>query len=111
MSQCDYIGLVAFLSVNVIHTQSLCTAALAFLNARFGQGTGLIVLDQLACTGTETRLIDCSHRGFNTTGSSCGHDDDAGVRCTSSEYKIYYRMWYMYQHEIGIINNAVDWKL
>ena len=42
-------------------------------------GTGEIVLDNLGCTGTESRLIDCPHSGLGT--SNCGHYKDAGVRC------------------------------
>ena len=66
------------------HTH-LCTAAIAYPDAYFGQGTGLVVLDQLGCSGSETRLSDCSHRGFNTTAPNCGHDDDAGVRCNQGK--------------------------
>lgn len=51
-----------------------------FLNAYFGQGTGQIVLDNVFCFGTEPRIYDCA----NSNGiihASCGHDDDASVRC------------------------------
>ena len=47
--------------------------------AFFGQGTGSIWLDNVQCTGNETRLIDCPH---DTIGShNCFHSDDASVRC------------------------------
>ena len=42
-------------------------------------GTGQIVLDDLRCTGSETRLIDCPNRG--PLQHDCGHSKDAGVRC------------------------------
>ena len=44
-------------------------------------GTGLIVLDNLLCTGNESRLIDCPHNGLGS--HNCGHQEDAGVRCSS----------------------------
>ena len=47
--------------------------------AAFGQGTGSIVLDDLACTGTETSLFLCSHNGLNS--HNCGHSEDVGVTC------------------------------
>ena len=54
------------------------TDAMAFSNARFGRGSGAILLDDVACTGTEERLVNCpydSHTG------DCFHYEDAGIRC------------------------------
>ena len=68
--------------------QICCTqppAVVHYSDAHYGRGTGLILLDQLACTGTETRLIDCRHGDINNTQSGCGHDDDAGVACSLRE--------------------------
>jgi len=53
--------------------------ATALLFAFFGQGTGSIWLDDVQCTGNETRLIACPH---NTIGiHNCVHSEDASVRC------------------------------
>ena len=53
--------------------------SIAYIFARFGQGTGPILLDDLLCTSRETRLIDCPNRGIGV--HNCRHYEDAGVRC------------------------------
>ena len=55
------------------------TAVEAFDRARFGQGTGEILLDELNCMGEESRLIDCPANPIGV--NNCGHSEDAGVRC------------------------------
>ena len=47
--------------------------------AHFGQGTGPIWLDDVACTGTEARLIECGARPIGV--HNCNHNEDAGTRC------------------------------
>ena len=46
-------------------------------------GAGQIWLDDVACTGTESRLIDCGNRGLGI--HNCAHSEDAGVRCTGTK--------------------------
>ena len=55
--------------------------------ATFGQGTGAILLDQVACTGTETRLVDCSSNPLGV--HDCTHSEDAGVTCQSMSLELY----------------------
>ena len=46
--------------------------------AGYGRGTGTVLIDDLACTPFESRLIDCRGR-FGS--SNCNHGEDAGVIC------------------------------
>ena len=61
--------------------------ATALRSASFGQGIGEILLDNLRCTGTETRLVDCPHNGIGI--DNCAHSEDAGLRC-AGKYRILY---------------------
>ena len=60
--------------------QLLCVGGIARGSAYFGVGTGDIVLDDVACSGSETTLLECSA----TTSHNCGHSEDAGVTCGNS---------------------------
>ena len=47
----------------------------------FGSGQDLIFLDELKCTGLESRLIDCP--GNDPGMHNCFHSEDVGVICRS----------------------------
>ena len=53
-------------------------------STQFGQGSGPILLDKVACTGNESTLVSCGHLGFGITGI-CSHSSDAGVRCLHAQ--------------------------
>ena len=54
-------------------------SAIPVLWSGFEQGTGPVFLEYVACDGTESSLLSCSHPGIGTT--SCSHVEDVGVVC------------------------------
>ena len=46
-------------------------------SATYGQGVGLIHIDDVQCDGDESDLFACSY----TTNHNCVHAEDAGVQC------------------------------
>ena len=75
------------LHATIIHSHyTFIVASEALGQAFFGQGTGAIHLDDVACTGTETSLFSCPSSGVGN--HNCLHSEDAGVRCTGEYYVI-----------------------
>ncbi|XP_023806159.1 deleted in malignant brain tumors 1 protein-like [Oryzias latipes] len=66
---------------NVVCRQLSCgTAVHAPGSAHFGQGSGPIWLDNVACSGIESSLTQCGHNGYGK--HNCGHGEDASVICS-----------------------------
>ncbi|KAK2099112.1 hypothetical protein P7K49_024563 [Saguinus oedipus] len=55
-------------------------AVVALGQAHFSRGQGPIVLDDVGCMGTETRLWQCLHSDWLT--HNCGHHEDASIICS-----------------------------
>ncbi|KAK3090315.1 hypothetical protein FSP39_010872, partial [Pinctada imbricata] len=55
---------------------------IAFSKARYGEGVGQILLDDVECRGTESSLFDCQspRLGYN----DCQHSEDASVICQTN---------------------------
>ena len=66
-----------------ISLSSLPSAAVAFSNAQFGEGSDPIALKDVQCDGNGDMLLECySDPLLAATG--CSHAEDAGVRCEGS---------------------------
>lgn len=77
------------LLVNPIHfliLQSIIynnfAGAIARSRAFFGQGTDPILLDDVACVGTESTLLSCRYTSID----NCVHAEDAGVTCQPATF-------------------------
>lgn len=55
-------------------------------DAFFGEGTGLVWMEDVKCTGSESSVRICPTKAFGT--STCSHAKDAGVIC-NRERKVY----------------------
>ncbi|XP_041475703.1 deleted in malignant brain tumors 1 protein-like [Lytechinus variegatus] len=66
-------------------------------SARFGQGSGRVLLMHVNCEGTENNLADCAHAGIARY--PCMHSRDAGAVCHSGE-----------PFSIHLINGANDFE-
>ena len=59
----------------------VCTGAIPHLNAYFGRATGVFLVDNVQCQGTEENLLDCSRNAVGVVNTYCDHSDDVGVQC------------------------------
>ena len=80
---------------------SICgTGGIPYNNAQFGVGTGPIYLDDVACTLSDSQLLECSSRPILT--HNCDHHDDAGVKCEG----MYFCFLLFTVKALTVMNNA-----
>ena len=65
------------------------SGAIALRSATFGQGGGPIFLDNVVCTGNESKLAQCQHPGIARS-QYCTHSEDAGVICPGKIHNTYF---------------------
>ena len=66
--------------------RSVLSGGVAYSSAYFGQGAGRILLDSVGCAGDEANLNMCTLGMLDPASSTCGHYEDAGVRCGSDPF-------------------------
>ncbi|KAK3599034.1 hypothetical protein CHS0354_012518 [Potamilus streckersoni] len=77
------------------------SGAIALGNARYGQGSGPILIDDVDCHGTESSLATCSYTRIN----NCHHSEDVGVQCNTGSmesYKSFYVRSELYNSEFKL---------
>ena len=60
------------------HCSDVSIGVQSYSNSYFGEGVGSIILNDVACSTSERRLVDCS---YESDTAACSHSQDAGVMC------------------------------
>ena len=71
------------------------TDGIAQLNSYYGAGSGQIWLDDVACTSSNTKLLQCHSSPIGS--HSCSHSDEAGVKCEGIALRqLYYHKYVIF---------------
>ena len=79
-----------------------------------GSSSQRIWLDHVECSGSESKLINCNHRGYGV--HSCSHSEDVGIRCQGMHTLIYAihitcGLLVVCEKEHGIMSMYVSWNM
>ena len=58
---------------------------------KYGGGVGSIYLDEVECTGKESRLMDCPYTELEFSQNNCLHSKDAGVICAEASIGMFFQ--------------------
>ena len=59
---------------------------MAYLNSRYGPGSGPVFLNDMKCLGSEDYLVNCSRKAFGDISLNCkAHLHDASVLCKTGK--------------------------
>ena len=61
-------------------------AGTAYTSAHFGAGSGNVWLEDVACSSTNTKILQCSSSPIGQ--DTCTHSEDAGVGCEGTAFTI-----------------------
>ena len=78
-------------------------------SATYGQGVGVIHIDDVQCDGDEIDLFACSY----TTKHNCIHAEDAGVQCAgqgSEHFSNGYEIIFSHSHFVHFSINILIYK-
>ena len=77
-----------FLLNDAIHGVCDCTyvGAVGLVEAQYGRSILDFMMDEVNCTGNETRLVDCPGNDFGVHDCIYNDHEEASVACVPSEY-------------------------
>ena len=77
--------------------------AIAHSSAEYGAGSGRINMDNVACTGDEDALVNCTY----SPDHDCDHSEDAGVECHEAGSEYIFNLYYKMYSSFYFLRNAI----